>query len=69
METIILKTNLSCPHCVKKVEPLLKGDSTIVDYKIDLDHRDKLVTITANGTNLKSLVKGFKNAGYTAERL
>ena len=34
MEKIILKTDLSCQHCVKTVEPILKNESGIKNYEL-----------------------------------
>ena len=67
MEKIILKTDLSCPHCVKKVEPLLKSDAGIVDYSVNLEHPNKLVTISSKGADIKGIISKFKKVGYTAE--
>lgn len=50
-----------------KVEPLLKSDKGIVDYKIDLGHPDKLVTINSEDANIEEIIAGFKKAGYSAE--
>ena len=69
MEKIILKTDLSCKHCVMKVEPILKNETGIMDYSIDLDHPDKLVTISSEGANIKDVITKFNAAGYKAEKL
>ena len=67
MEKIVLKTDLSCKHCVMKVEPVLKSEKGIVSYSIDLQNPNKTVTIESNGTDIEQLIKGFQNAGYLAE--
>ena len=69
MEKVVLKTDLSCKHCVMKVEPVLKGASGIVDYSINLEHPDKLVTISFEGADIDAVISGFKNAGYLAEKI
>ena len=69
MEKIILKTDLSCKHCVMKVEPVLKGQPGIVDYSIDLEHPDKLVTISSEGADTNEIISKFNAAGYTAEKI
>ncbi|MCK3683780.1 heavy-metal-associated domain-containing protein [Maribellus sp. YY47] len=69
MELIKIKTNLSCKHCVMKVEPLLKRDKGIIDYKIDLEHPDKLLTLSSEGADIDALISDFKNAGYQAKKL
>lgn len=67
MEKVILKTDLSCKHCVMKVEPVLKSEPGILDYSIDLDHPDRLVTISSEGANIDAVIANFKAAGYSAE--
>lgn len=69
MEQIKLKTDLSCKHCVMKVEPVLKSQLGIVDYTIDLEHPDKLVTIESEGADIKEVISKFNAAGYTAEKI
>ncbi|MCG6188820.1 heavy-metal-associated domain-containing protein [Maribellus maritimus] len=69
MEKIVLKTDLSCKHCVMKVEPVLKNEAGIIDYSVDLEHPDKLVTISSEGSNIDSVIAGFKKAGYSAEKI
>ncbi|NOR74119.1 MAG: hypothetical protein GQ525_03055, partial [Draconibacterium sp.] len=68
METIILKTDLHCNSCVSKVEPFLKGESSIKKYSFNLNHPEKLVTIDSDNLNLKTIVSLFGKAGYKAER-
>ena len=67
MEKVVLKTNLSCKHCVMKVESVLKEESGIVDYSINLEHPDKLVTISSDRANISAIISGFNKAGYSAE--
>jgi copper chaperone len=69
MEIIVLKTNLSCSHCVQKVEPLLKNEAGNVDYSIDLEHPDKPVTIFSEGANINTVIGQFKKVGYIAAKL
>ena len=69
MEQVKLKTDLSCPHCAMKVEPILKSTEGIVDYSIDLNHPDKLVSFSSDGVNIDAVIANFKKAGYLAEKL
>lgn len=67
MEKVVLKTDLSCKHCVMRVESVLKAEKGIKDYSINLEHPDKLVTINSDGADINGIIAGFKNVGYTAE--
>ncbi|MFV0589848.1 MAG: heavy-metal-associated domain-containing protein [Draconibacterium sp.] len=69
MEQIKLKTDLSCKHCVMKVEPILKSTAGITDYSIDLGHPDKIVSISSEGVDMNLLIANFNKAGYIAEKL
>ncbi|WP_167604667.1 heavy-metal-associated domain-containing protein [Maribellus sediminis] len=69
MEQVKLKTDLSCPHCAMKVEPILKETKGIVDYSIDLAHPDKLVSFSSEGADIDALITNIKKAGYIAEKL
>jgi len=68
METLILKTNLHCERCVKRIEPILKSDNSIKDFQFDLNHPEKLIKIKANHLNLNSILSQIENAGYTAKK-
>lgn len=50
-----------------KVEPVLKNEPGIIEYSIDLEHQDKLVTISSDGTDINWIITKFKTVGYTAE--
>lgn len=69
MENIVLKTDLSCMHCVRKVEPVLKSEKGILDYSINLEHPDRLITISSEGANIDSVIAKFKTVGYLAEMI
>lgn len=66
MEATILKTDLHCAKCVDKIEPFLKEDSSIDNYKFELQHPDKLVTIEGDDLNIETIISRFKEEGYSA---
>lgn len=63
----ILKTNLHCNSCVSKIEPILKEDKSIIDYNINLEHPDKLVTVQGSDLDIKRLITQFEVLGYAAQ--
>ena len=69
MEKVVLKTDLGCKHCIMKVEPVLKSEAGIVDYSIDLEHPDKLVTISSEGADINEVISKFNAVGYRAEKV
>jgi hypothetical protein len=52
-----------------KVEPILKAAKGVGDYTIDLEHPDRLVSISSDNADIDSLIADFKKAGYMAEKL
>jgi len=52
-----------------KVEPILKSTEGVVDYSVDLEHPDRIVSISSEDADINSLIAGFKNAGYVAEKV
>jgi copper chaperone CopZ len=52
-----------------KVEPVLKSVRGIIDYSVNLDHPDKLVTIWSADANIQTVIAGFKAAGYSAVKI
>ena len=67
METLTLKTDLHCESCVNTIEPILSGDAHVNEYKIDLQHPDKLINIKGSKLNGNKLISEIRNAGYAAE--
>jgi copper chaperone CopZ len=52
-----------------KVEPILKSTKGVENYTIDLEHPDKIVSISAQNLDVNLLIANFKKAGYSAEKL
>jgi len=69
MEKITLKTNLSCQHCINKVEPILKNDPGIKNYTINMDHPYSMVHLESDGADVESIISQFNKAGYRAEKV
>ena len=67
MEAITFKTDLHCNSCAGKVGPILKGDGTIKEFKIDIDHPEKLITVRGRDLDAESLISKIQGAGYNAE--
>jgi len=69
MDEIKLKTDLSCKHCIMKVEPILKNTEGVVAYSVDLDDPDRIVSISSEDADINSLIAEFKKAGYAAKKV
>jgi hypothetical protein len=59
-------TTLRCGACVKKVKPILDGDSRIARWKVDLDKSDKPLEVEGSGITLPQMNELLARAGYEA---
>ena len=69
MEKITLKTDLSCQHCINKVEPILKNEDGIKKYQINMSQPYTMVEIDSEGANIDAVIAKFNEAGYRAEKV
>ena len=70
METIEFKTNLRCSDCITRVAPFLDTVIGKEHWKVELDHPDKMVTVSvADPGDTIKVQAAFEKAGYTAEPL
>lgn len=67
MKTLTLKTNLHCDSCISKIEPILKSNDDISNFSIDLNHKDKIITIESDDLNLNSVISEINGIVYSAE--
>jgi cation transport ATPase len=67
METIELKTNMHCEKCINKVEPVLKMDNNVTNWRFDMKHSDKLIIVDGDNIDVDNLINQIDKVGYTAE--
>jgi len=69
MDTLKFKTSLKCDNCVAKITPYMDDISEIVNWKVDLEDPNKV--LTAQGENLSpdKIEEALAEAGYTSELL
>lgn len=63
------KTNLKCNGCVSKITPFLNSTRDIKDWVVDLKHPDKVLTVTLQTGDTRSVRKAFEGAGYKIEEI
>ena len=61
------KTTLKCNGCVSKVAPFLNSLKDVTDWSVDLQHPDKVLTVTLKNGDTYSIKKAFESAGYKIE--
>ena len=63
------KTNLKCSGCVSKVTPFLNSMKDVMDWSVDLNHPDKVLTVTLKTGDTRSVKKAFEGVGYHIEEI
>ncbi|MFN7117082.1 MAG: heavy-metal-associated domain-containing protein [Saprospiraceae bacterium] len=67
MQKQIFKTNINCGGCVKTVTPFLNGVDAVESWEVDVQHPDKLLTISGD-VAAEVIVEVLEEAGYQAVR-
>jgi copper chaperone len=65
METNTFKTNIKCSGCVEKVRPYLDAALGENQWKVDLNHPMKTLTISSDADEAAAK-KAMQEAGYRA---
>lgn len=69
METVQFKTNINCSGCVARVTPKLNEVKGIVDWKVDTDNPNKVLTVQTENLPADSVVEIVKKAGFSIQPL
>lgn len=59
------KTNINCGACIRSVTPFLNEISEIENWEVDIQHPDKILTVTGN-VSVEVIVQTLEEAGYEA---
>lgn len=63
------KTNLNCGGCVSKIQSDLDSQSGICEWKVDTNHKDKILTVKSEGTTKDEIISIVKNKGFNIESI
>lgn len=69
MTILKFKTNIKCGGCIAKVTPELNKAAGPQEWKVDLNHPDKILSVENDQVSEKELVIAIEKAGFKAERL
>jgi copper chaperone CopZ len=69
METVQFKTNIKCSGCIAAVTPVLNELVGKDNWEVDLLSPDKVLTVSAEGTNQEEIKKALEKTGYKAEEI
>jgi copper chaperone len=67
MNTYIFKTNLQCANCRAKVQPLLDKSDEVLDWQLNLEHPERLLTVKSPSPNPEDISKLVARAGFQAQ--
>lgn len=62
-----LKTNLNCSGCVAKVKADLDNASGIIEWNVDTNNPDKVLTVSSDGISEEQIKQIIKSKGFSIE--
>jgi copper chaperone len=69
MKTIKFKTSIHCGGCIKSVTPFLNSLDNVDSWKVDLENSNKILEVTIDNDDEKSVIDAVKKAGFEIEPL
>ena len=63
------KTNINCMGFVAKVTPTLNEISEIENWEVDVQNKDKVLTIETQSLNQNEIVAAVEKAGFKIEKI
>lgn len=69
MEKYKFKTNINCGGCKATVTPYLDNIEGIQKWEVETDHKDKILTIDADGARKSDIQQAVESAGFKIEPL
>jgi len=68
MKKAVYKTNINCGMCLSTVTPHLNKLESINDWSVDLQSKDRLLTVTSDNLNHEEVIRAVDAAGFKAEK-
>lgn len=66
MNTLKFKTSINCGSCVAKVTPILNENEQIVNWAVDTENTDKILTVEGSDIDEADLIKSLQKIGFSA---
>jgi copper chaperone len=63
------KTNINCGGCITAVKPYLDKVEGMDYWEVDVNNKDKVLTIHSNGITAQEVISIVQKAGFTIEAL
>lgn len=61
------KTNINCNNCLNTVTPFLNQEMDIEEWKVDLEHPDRILSARLDGDDGEAVIQAVEKAGFKAE--
>ena len=58
------KTNIKCDGCIAKVKPLLDEANGILNWEVDTNDSDKILSVNSDGISAEEIMEKVKEAGF-----
>lgn len=68
-KTFKFKTNINCGGCVSTVTPFLNGIEGISEWEVDINDKDKPLTVVSDTATEHQIVDAVREAGYKIEKM
>ncbi|MEQ8624441.1 MAG: heavy-metal-associated domain-containing protein [Vicingaceae bacterium] len=69
MSTLKFKTNINCTGCLSKVTPVLNGENEIKNWEVDLENKDKVLSVDTTNKSAAEISAIVQKAGFKAEAI
>ena len=63
------KTNINCMGCVAKVTPELNQLTAIENWEVDIQNKEKILTVAASSENEEEIIQAVEKAGFKIEKI
>jgi copper chaperone len=63
------RTNIGCSFCIKAGSFFLDDDAQILDWHIDVNHPEKILTIKGLMINKQKIIRKLTFAGFNIENI
>ena len=67
--TLKFKTNINCMGCVAKVTPELNQVTAIENWKVYIQNKEKILTVTASSEKEEEIIQAVEKAGFKIEKI
>ena len=69
MKTLHFKTNIKCAGCIVQVTPVLNKTVGENNWTVDIQHPDKILTVSAENLQNDAISLALERSGFKAEAM